>query len=203
VAVITISRQFGAGGITVGKLIAEKLVYDFYYNEIIEMIASRSKVSAEGIKALEKTTGGRLKDLISGIMPKSLVGSIFDTDKQYMDKDTYIDSLYNIMATIAAEGNAVIVGRGSQHILKEHKNTFHVLILADLADRVKFMQQHYALSPDKAREAVNREDKRRRNLLRLLGLENYDQPDIYHLVLNISRINLDMACDLVCELPAQ
>jgi cytidylate kinase len=118
-----------------------------------------------------------------------------------MEKNEYIDILSKIMKKIAAEGNAVVVGRSGQHFLKNHENVYHVLILADQKDRVKFMQEHYDLSSDKALEAVKKEDTRRKILFRILGTENFDQPDIYHLVLNMSKVDLQLACELICELP--
>ncbi len=201
-AVITISRQFGAGGITLGESVAEKLEYTFYHDEIIEMIAEKAKVSEEGVAAIENEAGGRLMNFISGIVPKSLVETIFDTGKQYMEKNEYIDYLSTIMKKIAAEGNAVVVGRGGQHFMQDQENIYHVLIVADQKDRVEFMQDHYDLSPDKALKAVKKEDYRRKILFRILGVENYDLPDIYHLVLNMSKIDLQLACELICELPA-
>ncbi len=201
-AVITISRQFGAGGITLGESVAEKLEYAFYHDEIIEMIAEKAKVSEEGVAAIENEAGGRLMNFISGIVPKSLVETIFDTGKQYMEKNEYIDYLSTIMKKIAAEGDAVVVGRAGQHFMQDQENIYHVLIVADQKDRVEFMQDHYDLSPDKALEAVKKEDYRRKILFRILGIDNYDQPDIYHLVLNMSKIDLQLACELICELPA-
>ncbi len=200
--VITISRQFGAGGITLGELVAKKLGYAFYHDEIIEMIAERAKVSEEGVAAIENDYGGRLMNFISGIAPKSLVETIFDTSKEYMEKDEYINLLSKIMKKIAAEGDAVVVGRGGPHFLQDEENVFHVLIVAEHKDRVKFMREHYDLSPDKAIEAVKKEGNRRKILFRILGVENYDQPDIYHLVLNMSKVDLQLACELICELPA-
>ncbi len=200
-AVITISRQFGAGGITLGESVAKKLGYAFYYDEIIEMIAERAKVSEEGVAAIENESGGRLMNFISGIVPRSLVETIFDTGKEYMEKNEYVDLLSTIMKKIAAEGNAVVVGRAGAHFLQDQENVYHVLIVADQKDRVKFMQKHYDLSPDKALEAVKKEDSRRKILFRILGIENYDLPDIYHLVLNMSKIDLQLACELICELP--
>ncbi len=201
-AVITISRQFGAGCITLGESVAEKLEYAFYHDEIIEMIAEKAKVSEEGVAAIENEAGGRLMNFISGIVPKSLVETIFDTGKQYMEKNEYIDYLSTIMKKIAAEGNAVVVGRAGQHFMQDQENIYHVLIVADQKDRVEFMQDHYDLSPDKALKAVKKEDYRRKILFRILGVENYDLPDIYHLVLNMSKIDLQLACELICELPA-
>ena len=86
VPVITISRQFGAGGITLGESVAEKLGYTFYHDDIIEMIAERAKVSEEGVAALENESGGRLMNFISGIVPRSLVGQFLTPAKNTWKK---------------------------------------------------------------------------------------------------------------------
>jgi len=59
------------------------------------------------------------------------------------------------------------------------------------------MEQRYDLSPKQALQIVNRQDKRRTNLYRKFGKEDYDQPDLYHMVLNMSKLSLEKACDLV------
>ena len=61
----------------------------------------------------------------------------------------------------------------------------------------------YKRSPTQALQSVNSEDKRRSNLYRMFGKENYDHPNLYHLVLNMSKLELEQACDLVCKLVAR
>jgi len=56
-AVLTISRQFGAGGITLGKRVAKRLGYTFYDNEIIQMVAKKAKVSPHWVESMERSKG--------------------------------------------------------------------------------------------------------------------------------------------------
>ena len=199
-SVITISRQFGAGGKTLGEMISTKLGYTFVDDEIIQMVAKQAKVSKNWVESIEKEAGGKLLKFMSGLVRKSFVERILDNQRGYIDEEIYVDLLHKIISQIAEEGSAVILGRGGQYILREHPDVFHVLLIADNADRIHFMETHYALSPSQALQSVNREDKRRVNLYRKFGKENYDQPDLYHLVLNMSKLELETACDLVCEL---
>lgn len=74
----------------------------------------------------------------------------------------------------------------------------HILLLADEADRVKFMQKYYDLTPDEARRALIKKGKRRLKLMKLFNSVDYDQPVHYDLVLNRSKLNLDRAVDLIC-----
>jgi cytidylate kinase len=199
-AVITISRQFGAGGKTLGEIVSNKLGYTFLDNEIIQMISRKAKVSTDWVESTEKEAGGKLLKLITNLVPKVLVDRILDEQRGYIDEKIYIDLLHKIIKQIYDEGNTVILGRGGQYILSGQKDAFHVLLVADKNQRIRFMQTHYDLTIAEAINIVEREDKRRINLYRKFGREDYDQSHLYHLVLNMSRLTMEKASDLVCRL---
>ena len=198
-AVITLSRHFGAGGKTLGTLAAKQLGYVFLDDEIIKLVVEKAQ-SRDWMDALEKEFGGKLLSYISGLVPKGLMEMILDDKKGGLEKVISLDVLQQLLLQIAEEGDAVIVGRGGQYLLQDNKNVFHVLMVADLEDRVQFMEERYNLSLKKALQVVNRQDKRRQNYYRLLGKVDYDQPDIYHLMLNMSKLSLEKACELLITL---
>ena len=202
-SVITISRQFGAGGLTLGRMVSKKLSYNFFDNEIIQMVAKKAKVSTHWVESMEKEAGGKFQRFISQLVPKRLVDRILDDQRGYIDEEIYVDLLHDIIRKIADEDNAVILGRGSQYILKDYKDAKHVLLVADKSYRVRFMEEKYDLFTKHAINSVNMEDKRRINLYRKFGKEDYDNPAHYHLVLNTGIVNLDKACKLICSLVNQ
>ena len=202
-SVIVISRQFGAGGKTLGEMVSEKLNYTFVDNDIIQMVAKQAKVSTNFVESIEGEAGGKLLKFMSGLVRKSFVERILSDEHGYIDEEIYVDLLYKIIYQIADEGNAVILGRGGQYILRDRADVFHVLLIAEKTDRIRFMEEHYNLNPTQAKQSVNREDKRRINLYKKFGKEDYDSPDLYHLVLNMSRLKLEDASELICELSAQ
>ena len=197
-SVITVSRQFGAGGRTLGEMVAQKLGYELFDNELIQRVAEHAKVSANSVDALEKKTGGIFKKVIADIVPQSLKDLI--VSRKEIDEEIYVDILQKIITEIAENGNAVIIGRGSQYILKDRENIYHVLITGDSKDREKFLEEKYDLTHDQAVHAVSHDDRRRANLYRKFAVTDYDQPDRYHLVLNTSKLDFDSACKLICEL---
>jgi cytidylate kinase len=199
-AVITISRQFGAGGKTLGQMIAKQLGYTFADAEIVQRIAREANVSPHWVETVEKEAGGKLSRIVTKMVSKPLVERILKDERGYLDEEIYLDYLVLIIAQIADEGNAVILGRGSQYILNDHPEAYHILLINEFENRVKFMEQHYDLSHTKAVQAVKYEDKRRVSLYRKLGKEDYESPSLYHLVLNMSRVSLDQALMLVCSL---
>ena len=201
-AVITLSRQFGAGGITLGKAVAERLGYPFLDNELIQMVARKARVSTNWVASIEKEAGGRLLKFVSGLVSKGLVDRVLDEQRGYIDEEIYVDLLHQILRQIAAEGNAVVLGRGGQYILRDEPGAIHVLLVGAKADRVRFMEEHYEMTPPRALKTVNLEDRRRANLYRKFGREDYDDPMLYHLVLNMSQLHMDVACHLVCRMAA-
>ncbi|MGW8302398.1 MAG: cytidylate kinase-like family protein, partial [Desulfobacterales bacterium] len=120
-------------------------------------------------------------------------------ERGYIDEKIYLDYLVLIIAQIADEGNVVILGRGSQYILNDHPDAFHILMIDDFANRVCFMKQHYDLSESRAAKVVRGEDKRRKALYQKLGKTDYDDPFLYHLVLNMSKVSLEEAKKMVCS----
>jgi cytidylate kinase len=199
-AVITISRQFGAGGITLGKMIAEKFGYTFADMQIIKMVAEMANVSTHFVETVEKEAGGKFSKFISKMVSKPLVERILKDERGYIDEEIYLDYLVLIIAQMADDGDVVILGRGSQYILNDHPDAYHILLIDTFENRARFMQKNYDLSQSRATQVVKNEDKRRFNLYKKLHKTDYDNPELYHLVLNMNRIHLDKAFELVSDL---
>ena len=199
-AVITISRQFGAGGKTLGKMIADKFGYTFADSTIIKMVAEMANVSTHFVETVEREAGGKFSKFISRTVSKPLVERVLKDERGYIDEEIYLDYLVLIIAQMADDGDVVILGRGSQYILNDHPDAYHILLIDEFKSRVQFMQSHYDLSESRAASVVKGEDKRRKSLYQKLGKADYDNPFLYHLVLNMSRVNLDKALQLVCDL---
>jgi len=199
-AVITISRQFGAGGKTIGQKVAEKLGYTFIDEDIIQIIAEKAKVSPGWVESVEKEAGGRLSRIVTKMVSRPLIDKVLKDEYGYIDEQIYIDYLVVIIAQMAEEGNVVFLDRGSQYILNDFPEAFHVLLINTFANRVKFMMNRYDMNQQRATQIVKSEEKRRTNLYRKIGKQDYDQPELYHLVINMARIDLEDAVGMILEL---
>jgi cytidylate kinase len=199
-AVITISRQFGAGGKTLGQMLARKLDYEFADNDILSKVAEMANVSTHWVQTVENEAGGKLSRFVSRMVSKPMVDRILKDERGYIDEQIYLDYLVLIIAQIADEGNVVILGRGSQYILDDHPDAYHVLLIDQYENRVRFIEENYELSQSKAAAWVRKEDKRRRNLYQKFGKTDYDDPFLYHLVINMGRFDMQQACRLVLRL---
>ena len=199
-AVITISRQFGAGGITLGKKIAETLSYTFAYSDILQRVAKEANVSTHWVESFEKEAGSKLSRMISSMISKRWLDRVLADERGYLDEQIYLDYLVLIIAQFADEGDVVILGRGSQYILNDHPDAVHILLVNEFENRVNFMVDRYEISRKKAERTVVNEDRRRVSLYKRLGKSDYENPQLYHMVLNMGRLDLETARDMVCKL---
>lgn len=204
-AVITISRQFGSGGKKVGKRVADELGYYYADEDIIERAAVEANLSPDWITSIEKSKGGKIQNLISKLKPfgKSLMERPLDDKEGYIDGSKYVDLLHKIIPRVAAEGNAVIIGRGGQYILKDFDNVYHFLFIADQKDRIQFIKLNYNISDTEAAKIERRMAKRRANLYSFFGRKDYDDLTLYHMVFNMSKLSMEEAEELIYELIKQ
>ncbi len=200
-AVITISRQFGAGGKTLGKMIADNMGFSLVDEDIIEKVAQEYNVSEDNIKSIEQESGGKMLDYIGRVSPLKRFMDRSLTDKEgYIDGFKYVELLYKIIGKIADEGDVVIVGRGGQYVLQTYPSAFHFLFIANREDRIKFIQERYEMSYTKAASVVQNMEKRRANLYRYYRRKDYNSLNLYHMTLNMSLVSIEKARDLVSRL---
>jgi cytidylate kinase len=199
-AVITISRQFGSGGKTLGKMIADRMGYTFADSDILQEIAKEANVSQHWVESFEKEAGTKLSRLISSMVSQRWLDRILKDERGYLDERIYLDYLVLIIAKMADEGDVVILGRGSQYILNDHPDAFHILLIDEIENRIKFLMKHYDLNEKRATRVINNEDKRRMGLYSRLGKKDYDSPSLYHLVINMSRFSLEEAAKIACDM---
>ncbi|MBN2420062.1 MAG: cytidylate kinase-like family protein [Deltaproteobacteria bacterium] len=199
-AVLTISRQFGAGGRTLGAKVAKRLNYLFEDDVIIQEIARKAKVTKSSVMGHEQTAGSLISRILSTVVDRGYMERLTGDKVGYLDEDIYVETLTDVIAEFAKRDNVVLLGRAGQYILQNNENVFHILMVAEEADRIDFIMKNYNLSPEKARHTVEQGDKRRRNLYSKFAKSGYDNPMLYHLCLNMSRISIDKAVDLVCDM---
>ena len=199
-AVITISRQFGAGGNDLGKTIAKNLNYTYADGDIIQRIAKEANVSTNWVESFEREAGSKVSRMISRMVSTSKVEQVLKDEHGYLDEKIYLDYLVLIIAQAADEGDVIIMGRGSQYILNDHPDAHHILLVDDFKNRVKHTMKDHQVSEKQAVRIVNYEDRRRAVLYSRLGKKDYENPSLYHLVLNMAVINPSTAIKVVSDL---
>ena len=198
-AVITISRQFGSGGQSLGKKLAESMGYVFADSEIITKIAQAANVSEAWVEHVEKEAGGKFLWIITQMVSKELVSKIIKEERGYIDESIYLDYLVVLISQFAEEGNVVIMGRGSQYILQDHPDAVHILLVDSLENRIRRIKERYDLSDKKAAQMIRDEDKRRAALYKIIGKTDYEQANLYDMIINLARVDADTAQEMIME----
>ena len=148
--IITISREFGSGGRTVGKRTAEQLGIPCYDRELIQKIAGKSGFDEGYIKSLDETAPG-------GFLASAFSNRTFGQTNE--------DYLWNIQRKVilelAEQGPCVIVGRCADFILRDQADCLTVFIHADLAFRAQRIVQVYGEREDSPEQRIRDKDKRR------------------------------------------
>lgn len=147
--IITISRETGSGGHTIGQMLARELGFAFYDGEIVDQLAKELHLQNDNIKNegefMDETTEF---ELASGIISSHLFSR-----KQKVPFEKINQTQTELIRRIAGEGNCVIVGRNADYILKDDENAFHVFIHANMDHRVTRVLRHE--KQDNAQAAKN------------------------------------------------
>jgi len=95
------------------------------------------------------------------------------------------------------------MGRGGQYILRDHPDAVHVLLVNSMENRIQRVMERHDLALKKAAQMVQAEDKRRAVLYKKIGKTDYDHADLYDIVVNLARVDADIALDMIVELARQ
>ena len=153
--VIAIGRQFGSGGHDIGKILAEKLGYDFYDAEIIQMTAGTTGYTLEFIKKNEEImTNSLIYDLVNQMY--------LNADMQdEAPKDKIFEAECQVVRNLAKKGNCVIVGRCADYVLRNSGNCLKVFFSAPLVSRIRRVAQRQNISEGEAKATVQKNEKLR------------------------------------------
>jgi cytidylate kinase len=202
-AVIHISRQFGAGGFTLGQALAEKLDYKFVSRAIVNRMAREAEVSPSWVKSVEKEAGGWVSRLTRFLVSSDFIERHVGESRSDFDEDRYVEFLEQLLPSMAAEGNIVIIGRGGQYILPDDPGTIKIFLAAEFEERVDFIQGLWNVDREDAARAIHARQRRSDSFLKRMGPKRPDDPTLYHLVINTSRVSLETAEAVILELVRQ
>ena len=193
--IITISRQFGSGGRTVGRLVAEKLGIPFYDKELVEQISLESGFAPKFVEEHGEHAPG--KTIFSyAFAPQGTPG--------VMNGMSTADFLWHIQCStiiqLAEAGPCVIVGRNADYILKDRPDVLHAYIHADMEQRADRIVRLYGESEKSPQTRLQEKDKRRALNYQHYTGRTWGAAENYDICLNTGKIGIDEAVDLIVSL---
>ncbi|ADK84819.1 conserved hypothetical protein [Desulfarculus baarsii DSM 2075] len=199
-AVVSISRQYGAGGVKLGMKLAERLGYQFVDRNLLGQVAEQANVSLKWVEEVEKEAGGLMARFVAEwARQHPHVRNIPDASTRF-DETAYRAFLTRVISNLAAGDRVVFMGRGSQYILKNNPKAVRISLVASEQTRIANLMEHYSVDRAKAEHVVNKEEKRRLAFLCGFGEGKSEETACYHAVLNTGLVHQDDAVDFICKL---
>ncbi|MGN1166958.1 MAG: AAA family ATPase [Lachnospiraceae bacterium] len=189
--VITISREFGSGGRTIGKKVAEKLGIPCYDHELIEKIAEESGFAKEYVK--EKAEYAPYSNWFANAFSDRSMNGISAQD--------YLWTVQRkIISDLAAEGPCVIVGRCADYILKDEADCLKVFVHADMKARAERIVKLYGEAKEAPEKRLKDKDKRRSAYYRFYTDSEWGNVKNYHISLDSGVLGIEKCVEIIADL---
>lgn len=193
--IITISREFGSGGRTIGHMVADALGIPFYDKELVDHIAVESGFAPNFIEEHGEHAPG--KSFFSyAFAPQGVPG--------VMNGLSTADFLWNIQCNVilqlAEKESCVIVGRNADYILKDRDDCLHVFVCADMDYRADRIVRLYGESEKSPVARLQEKDKRRRVNYQHYTGRSWGQAQNYDICLNSSALGIEQCVEIILNL---
>lgn len=186
--IITISREFGSGGRSIGKQLAQQLGYRYYDKEIIDQLVEKTGYHRDFIEKEGEYAPGK------NIFAYAFVGRTIDG----MSVSDYLwNEQRKLILEIAEKENCVIVGRCADYILRERTDVLNVFVHADKAFRVKRIVELYGESSEKPEKRLDDKDRKRAVNYKYYTEQKWGMSQNYHITLDSSALGIDKCVEII------
>ena len=190
---ITISRQYGSGGLLISKKLAKELKVSSYDKELIEIASKKSGVAGDFFSESKNKKGLWLLGNLTGFAT-NLLG--FDNTDNNLDESVF-EIQSKIIKALARKDSAVFVGRSADYVLRMHSNMISVFITADMEDRVERIRKALGVSKEKALKEIEKKDKSRAAYYEHYTGKVWGHAASYDLCVNSSVLGINSTAKLV------
>jgi CMP/dCMP kinase len=196
---ITISRQYGAGGSEVAARVAHTLGWRVVDNELVERVAARAGLAPEDVAQREERVSTFIERLARTlvaatpelVVPPEAGGTAPEADLVRITE--------RVVEEVAAEGRVVLVGRAAPAVLARERDAIHVQVVAPRDWRIRIIAQRLGVPLEEAATLTDETDRNRSRYHRQHYQRDWADPANYHLVLNTAAIGLDGAAEAVVD----
>ena len=182
---ICISREAGAGGGALARLVGERLGWKVYDEELVEAIAHRMQVPIDEVRALDEQAPSMVQDWLLPLR-----------EEYYAPQEAYLDHLAKLIEAIGRAGESILVGRGAGFMLPR-ETTLSLRVIAPLKVRAQRLAERMGVSVRTARRAARDLDRRRAQFDRTMHRANPNDPHNFDLVLDTGSLGLEIAAEVV------
>ena len=191
--IITISRQFGSGGHSIAKAVAERTGMAFYDNNLITEVAKKSGLSEDFIRDNEEYASHSNSFLYQLAMSTAGTYGYPSVYQKLYEAQT------RVIEEIAAKEPCVIVGRCADYVLKDREDCLHVFIHADNEHRAKRILEKYGQTDRAISQRIKDKDNKRRNYYRFHTDREWGVATNYHLSLDSGILGEETCAELIIK----
>jgi len=181
--IVTLEREFGSGGAAIAAALARHLGWKLWDQQLTSEIAKRANVAEEAVCLCDERVDSRLYRLAKAFWRGSYERALPMADSHVFDTDRMMTMMEQIIGNIAAEGNAVIVGRGAPFFLREHNDTFRVFIYAPREEKIRRLLA-IGTSREECEDLVDNVDKERVAYIKHYFNADWPVRSLYHMMIN-------------------
>ena len=209
--VVTINRELGSGGRTVGRMLAEKLGVDFYDKALIEALEKKYNLNIEQIEKLKGQNHAWWAEFARsmfsvdlgvpnyGKMSALYYLAVMDFSDVKPTSKEVVESETEILKGIAEVESCVVAGRSGFYVFRDHPNHLNVFIQASMTYRVERVMRKQQITEEEAVKTIKKVDKMRENYVKkYTGLSRYDTRN-YDLVISADGKSEEQIVDIIMK----
>ena len=181
--IIALEREYGSGGGGIAADLARQLGWKLWDQQLTAEIARRAQVPEHAVVTCDERVDSRLYRLAKTFWRGSYERSLPLADSSAFDTDRMMAMMQDIMSTIAAEGNAVVVGRGSPFFLRDRPDTFRVFTYAPREEKIRRLV-HLGKSASECDDLVDSVDHERKAYIKHYFNAEWPTRSLYHMMVN-------------------
>jgi cytidylate kinase len=183
IRIVTLEREFGSGGGAIAVKLARRLGWTLWDHQLTSQIAQRAQVTESAVASCDERVDSRLYRLAKAFWRGSYERGISLDASHAFDADRMMAMVGEIMRTIAAEGDAVIVGRGAPFFLREREDTLRVFTYAPHDEKIRRLVAA-GKRREEAEDLVENVDKERSAYIKHYFNAEWPTRSLYHLMIN-------------------
>ena len=189
--IITISREFGSGGLYIGELVAKHLGIPFYDKELIDRIAEESGLVKSYVERLSEYAPSK------SIFAYSFVGRSVTGESI---EDYIMNIQRKVILDVASEGPCVIVGRSADYILRNHANVVNIFVQGDMPEKIKRVVELKGVSAEEAEKMIKDTDKKRSINYKYYTGQSWGDRRNYMLTINSTKLGMERTAEVIATL---
>ena len=180
-SLITITSGIGSGSMTIAQLVSDELKLDLYDDQRLQQEAVDTGISSEEVKDLDQKAPGLFNRILSH------------------KPQVYLDLMEALVYEVARRGHGIILGHGSQFLLRDFGCGLHVHIFSSEPSRIQRLMDQQGISRDAAEKIIYKSDSERKGFLQFAFHMDWNDPSLYDLIINQDKMGTDSAAKLITD----